>query len=277
MRIARLIMMILICISYAIIVYLLGIKAKGVKINWKEQMDKLIRTSAEQLKENQKRYNEKQVYLSRMGINYTVGRMVLPEEYFLFKVTLALAMCIFCSVLFGVVGIMIGITSYFLPDMFFTIKNKNDNKHILKEIKSIYDTIQIKTQGGMFLTSAIVECYKNTRNRRLKKALYEMSGQIIAKNDLSETIDAFNLKFKNKYIDNLCIILKQALDSGKTVEIMQSIQDQLADMQDAVNLQIKNRLSTKVTVIMLLIFAVTMVFAVAGSFIAINSDLVNGF
>ena len=129
----------------------------------------------------------------------------------------------------------------------------------------------------MFLTSAIVECYKNTRNRRLKKALYEMSGQIIAKNDLAETIDAFNLKFKNKYIDNLCIILKQALDSGKTVEIMQSIQDQLTDMQDAVNLQIKNKLSAKVTAIMLLIFAVTMTLAVAGSLMAVSNDLAKGF
>ena len=186
-------------------------------------------------------------------------------------------MCILCGVLFGTIGVLIGTVAYFLPDLFFTLKNENDNKRILREIKSIYDTIQIKTQGGMFLTSAIVECYKNTRNRRLKKALYEMSGQIIAKNDLAETIDAFNLKFKNKYIDNLCIILKQALDSGKTVEIMQSIQDQLTDMQDAVNLQIKNKLSAKVTIIMLLIFAVTMTLAVTGSLMAVSNDLITGF
>lgn len=261
------------CVCYAGLMATLAVRAGKVKIDWKEQMDRLLAVSGRQLKGNRKRYEERKVYLSRIGAGYLAGRTVLPEEYLLVQISSALAACFLEGVLFGKVGLLGAAVGFFLPGMFLAIKNGRDNKRILRDVKGIYDTIQIKTQGGMFLTSAITECYKNTRNRRLKKALYEMSGQIIAKNDITETIDTFNMKFKNPYIDNLCIILKQSLDSGKTVEIMESIQDQLADMQNAVNLQIRNRLNAKVLFVQMLLYLVIVAFCISVSFAAVGMDV----
>lgn len=263
----------LICICYAGLMATFAIRASKVKIDWKEQMDRLLAASGKQMKGNKKRYEERKVYLSRIGAGYLVGRTVLPEEYLLIQISSALAACFLEGVLFGKVGLLGAVVGFFLPGLFLTIKNSRDNKRILRDVKGIYDTIQIKTQGGMFLTSAITECYKNTRNRRLKKALYEMSGQIIAKNDITETIDTFNMKFKNPYIDNLCIILKQSLDSGKTVEIMESIQDQLTDMQNAVNLQIRNRLNAKVLFVQMLLYLIIVAFCISTAFVAIGMDV----
>lgn len=263
----------LICGCYAGLMAMFAIRASKVKINWKEQMDRLLTASGKQLKGNQKWYEERKVYLSRIGAAYLAGRTVLPEEYLLIQVSSALIACFLEGVFLGKVGVLGAAAGFFLPGIFLTMKNSRDNKRILRDVKGIYDTIQIKTQGGMFLTSAITECYKNTRNQRLKKALYEMSGQIIAKNDITETIDAFNMKFKNPYIDNLCIILKQSLDSGKTVEIMESIQDQLADMQNAVNLQIRNRLNAKVLFVQMLLYLVIVAFCISTSFVAVGMDV----
>lgn len=116
---------------------------------------------------------------------------------------------------FGMVGSFLALAGFFIPDIYAKVSNNSDNEKILLDIRGIFDTIRIKTEGGMFLTSAIMECYKNTRNRRLKQALFEMNAQIIAKNDIRETVDVFNSKFKNKYIDTLCVILKQSLEAGK--------------------------------------------------------------
>lgn len=262
-----------ISLCYAVLLVFLVQRVKRVEINWKEQLDKLLEASKEQLKGHQKWYENRKVYLARMGINYRWGRTVLPEEYLFFQILVGSVAGLAGIVVVGFPGVLAAVIGFFAPGMVYGSLNDKDNKAILKEVKNIYDTIQIKTQGGMFLTSAITECYRNTRNRRLKKALSEMSAQIIAKSNLKETIDEFNLKFKNKYIDNLCIILKQSLDSGKTVEIMKSIQDQLGDMQEAVNLQMRNRLNSRVILELVLVALAVIFICVGVSLVSIGVDI----
>ena len=271
----RFFVILFLCLCYTGLIILLALRASKIKINRQELMHKILEVSGNQLKGNQKRYEKRKLYLSQMGANYFAGRTVLPEEYFLLRVSIAFLFAFLTVVFFGTItmSILCSIFGFLLPDLLLQIMNDRNNTRILKDIKSIFDTIKIKTQGGMFLTSAITECYRNTRNRRLKQALYEMSGQIIAKQDLVETIDSFNIKFKNKYIDTLCIILKQSLDSGKTVEIMESIQDQLTDMQEAVNLQIRNKLNAKVLVVQILLYAVIIVLCICASVFAISADI----
>lgn len=260
-------------VCYAALLIQLLKKSSHFKINWKEQMERLLESSVEQLKGKEKWYENRKVYLSRIGINYRLGKELMPEEYLLLQLLSGGVCGLLGLLLFGFAGILGLPIGFFLPGVLFESMNERDNKRILNEVKGIYDTIQIKTQGGMFLTSAITECYRNTRNERLKKALLEMSGQIIAKNNLTETIDEFNMKFKNKYIDNLCIILKQSLDSGKTVEIMESIQDQLSDIQEAVNLQMRNRLESRVMLEMVLVFITLIFICVFISLMSISVDV----
>lgn len=116
----------------------------------------------------------------------------------------------------------------------------------------------------MFLTAALQECYKNARNRRLKEALREMHNEIITKSNVSDAVEKFNLKFKNKYIDTFCIIIKQSLESGKTVEILKDMSEQLAEMQQTINLKAKNRLDAQIQAIQLLIYVAILVLCIYG-------------
>jgi pilus assembly protein TadC len=121
-------------------------------------------------------------------------------------------------------------------------------------MKGVYDTLKIKTEGGMFFISALQECYKNARNKRLKDGLRELHNEIVTKSDINAAVDNFNVKFKNKYIDTFCVIIKQALESGKSVEILRDMSDQLADMQEAINVKYQNKLEAQINVIQIMIY-----------------------
>lgn len=274
MSIVKLALILQISIVYMGIVLVLAKRARMIKIDWGAQLNWLVESSGKQMKRNERRYEDKKVFLSQMGVNYLLKRTVLPEEYLLFRLSVSICFCVagiaLCNV---IIGTLLGLLGYYLPAFILEKSNEKNNKRMLKDVKIIYDTIQIKTQGGMFLTDAISECYRNVRNKRLKRALYEMSGKMIVNHDLEETIDELNMKFKDKYIDNLCIILKQALDSGKTVEILESVQDQMADMQDVLALQMKNRVNTKVFWTEVVIFFVGFVLALWMAIISVTSTI----
>lgn len=270
----RIILSLFICVIYSVLVYEMANRARSVKIDWGMQFERLLDSSGKRMKKNERKYTEKRLYLSQIGVNYLMKRTVLPEEYFLFRVSLAIGIGILGMLIFSIgMGILFGFLGYCLPETVLQKNNEKNNKKMLRDVKVIYDTIQIKTQGGMFLTDAISECYRNVANPRLKRALYEMSGKMIMNHDLEATIDEFNLKFKDKYIDNLCIILKQALDSGKTVEIMESVQDQMADMQEVIAMQARNKAKRQVFFVEVLIFLVAFVVTMYMAILSVTATI----
>ncbi|MBP3609471.1 MAG: hypothetical protein J6J42_03940 [Lachnospiraceae bacterium] len=274
MNVIRYITMLIICGAYLGVILELMKRAHTVKIDWGAQLDWLMESSGNRLKRNKKKYEQRKIYLSQIGVNYFAKRLVLPEEYLLARLTLAVIVAAAGTLFLGAVsGLFAGVLGFLLPDVILQKMNEKNNKQMLKDIKSIYDTIQIKTQGGMFLTEAIAECYRNVTNGRLKRALYEMSGELIVNHDMEATIDEFNLKFKNKYIDNLCIILKQALDSGKTAEIMESVQDQMTDMQDVINLQVRTKTEKKVFFVEVVIFVTVVLLGIGMAAISAISTI----
>lgn len=239
----------------------------------RDMLKQLLESTETQL-QKQGRYEEKRNYLSRMGVNYVMGRTVSPEEFLLIKVVTGVFITAVLAWGFGVAGGIIGwFIGYFSYDVLIRLLNSAANEKMLPDIKSVFDTLKIKTEGGMFLTSAIMECYKNTRHPRLKQALFEMNGQLIAKNDIGETIDDFGMKFHNKQVDILCIILKQSMESGKTVEILKDISDHLADMQQAINLKAKNKMESQTLIIQLLMYALIIVLCVYGIIVSMGSDM----
>lgn len=235
---------------------------------------KHILDSVEEQIQGSGRYEAKKLYLSQIGVNYMMGREVNPEEFFLVKAVTGIFLAAVCGFRFGLIGIVFGgVIGYCGYEILLNRINNAANEKMLPDIKGVFDTLKIKTEGGMFLTSAIAECYKNTRTPRLKQALFEMSGQLIAKNDINDTIDDFGSKFKNKQIDTLCIILKQSMESGRTVEILKDISDQLADMQQAINLRIKNKMESKALTIQLLMYVIILVMCAYGIVIFAKTDM----
>ena len=47
--------------------------------------------------------------------------------------------------------------------------------------------------------------------------------KIVIKNDIESAVIEFNKCFENSYIDTLCVTIKQSLESGKSVQILEDL------------------------------------------------------
>lgn len=205
-------------------------------------------------KKHKRKYNEIQIYLSRIGANYLIGRIIDPIEYIGLKLVLSILFGASGLAFAGNIGLIVGvIIGYKAPGFILGIANERDNDAILGDIRSVYETLRIKTESGMFLTTSVRQCYKVVSNKRLKKALLELSGELGTTNNVKNSIDLFQMKFKNRYVDQLCITLRQGFDSGSTLNGLTDIANNLNDIQKAIELDSKNRLEKEVMCTQLLI------------------------
>ncbi|MBL4932276.1 type II secretion system F family protein [Clostridium paridis] len=218
-------------------------------------------------------YKNIEKHLKQMGFKEIFGKDVTPTEFMLVKIVLALVFSV------GVLNqgilwsIALGIIAYFLPDVLIRIGNSVDNEEILPDLKRVYDTLRIQTKAGVFLTMSLTECYLSVKTPRLKKALLELNSYILTKSDIDEAVEDFNSKFKSPYIDTFCIVIKQSVSSGKTVEILEDLSEQISDIQDAINLKLAERVKAKLQFQQLLIYIGVIAIVVYSMFIEILSSL----
>lgn len=187
-------------------------------------------------------YEYKALALSRMGVNYHMGKILTPTEYFMIQLASAAFFLFIGTLSFGVLGTVAGVLGYFLPQLLFQYLNEKDNEKMLPDIKSIFDTMLVNLEAGVFLTEAVADSYRHVENRRLKKALLELNSELIATNDFEESVSKFELKFSNKYINNLCVILKQSRDSGMSVEMLSDMSSYMTDVSRALNIKKQKKL-----------------------------------
>ena len=93
---------------------------------------------------------------------------------------------------------------------------------------------------------ALAECYGSAKEKRLKQALLELAGDIVMKADIYDSLNRFQAKFDNRYVDSLCITILQALESGQAVELLRDIGEQIKDMEKAVLERRKAALDRKI-------------------------------
>ncbi len=187
-------------------------------------------------------YEDKMMELSKLGVNYHIGRNISPSEYLMIQFG--------CGVLLGVAGVfMVGplgclaaLLGYVLPTAFFRYQNERDNEKMLSDIKTIYDTMIVSMEAGVFLTEAIADCYQQVEHKRLKKALLELNSELIATNQIEESVNKFEMKFSNDYISNLCVILRQAGESGMSVNMLSDMAKHMTDVSGALNIKKQKKL-----------------------------------
>lgn len=136
--------------------------------------------------------------------------------------------------------------------------NEQDNEKMLPDIRKIYNTLKIQSKAGMYLTESLLEIYRVVTNKRLKKALLELNGNLYIKNQITEAIDDFNSKFNNDYIDMMCTTITQAEQSGQSVKILNDISGQLVAVQKQMHKKEENRLEGKLVILQLLL-AITII------------------
>ena len=150
----------------------------------------------------------------------------------------------------GAIGFMINpyisavtfIAGLCIPVLVIVISNSSDNDAMLADIESIYDIIRIQARAGIFVQDSLMDCYMMTCSKRLKSALLELCNRISTKCTMEEAVSEFNKKFANRHIDILCIVLNQAQTSGKTVQILSDMSEQIRQVRHAYSLKEKSRL-----------------------------------
>lgn len=149
---------------------------------------------------------------------------------------------------------LLAVAGFFIPLMLVVISNKSDNDAMMPDIESMYDIIKIQAKAGVFIQDSLMDCYMLCTNGRLKAALLEMCNRMSTKSTLKEAVDEFNSKFSNVHIDILCIILNQAQTSGKTVQILSDMSEQIRLVRHTHAMKEKGRLERRIEVLELLIF-----------------------
>lgn len=233
-----------------------------MKLRWKESASKVsdagndfVGRILKKSKLNYFQYDSIETFLNTKGAVYMFGTIANPVIYMLIK-TLTFLLLFMTGVSVGgfALAFLLGVTGFFLPDVLLTISNSADNDAMLGDIKCIYDTLRIQTKAGVFLSASLSECYLAVRNRRLKSALLELTNDISTRRDIDDALERFNEKFDCGQIDIFCIVIRQSMESGRSVKILEDLSLQMNDLQHAINMKEKEALDRKVQVIELLIF-----------------------
>lgn len=233
-----------------------------MKINWKENVSKASDAGTDfagrilkKSKINYFNFDGIQKFLNTKGATYLFGEMATPVTFMIVKILIFLLLFMVGMSLGGALpGALIGIAGFFVPDILLTISNSADNDAMLSDIKCIYDTLRIQTKAGVFLSASLCECYLAVKNRRLKSALLELTNDISTRRDIDDALERFNEKFDCGQIDIFCIVIRQSMESGRSVKVLEDLSLQMNDLQHAINMKEKEALERKVQIIELLIF-----------------------
>jgi len=184
--------------------------------------------------------------LKSKGVYYLTNDRLTPGMYIVIKFMTMMFVFIVTFEFNKLFTIVITIIAFFLPDILIDLSNKNDNEKMMTDIKNMFDIIKIHTRAGVFLTQSLTECYLVVENKRLKTELLKMINALITTNDVNSAVSDFNSSFDNSYINVLCIIIVQAQESGFSLQMIQDLSKQIADMQTAVNVKLKTSLERKI-------------------------------
>lgn len=253
------------------------------KLGWKESVSRISDKGADFagriLKKSKMSYlnfDSMQRFLTSKGAVYMFGDAATPVSFLAVKAISCLLLFITGMSLGGILsGIVLGITGFFVPDMLLNLSNSMDNDAMLSDIKCIYDTLRIQTKAGVFLSASLCECYLAVRNRRLKSALLELSNDISTRYDVEDSLERFNEKFDCGQIDIFCIVIRQSMESGRSVKVLEDLSMQMNDLQHAINLKEKEALDRKVQIIELLIFVGLLAVTVYSLGVEVMSSILN--
>lgn len=200
-------------------------------------------------------YDRVKIYLSRNGVDYMFKNKITPMAYFIIRFSLMIIGFVSLSykidLFWGIIGGAIG---FYLFDIMIRLSNDSDNDKMLIDIKCMYDSLKIQTKAGVYLTNSLAECYMCVESDRLKAALLELNNNIITKKEIETAIDEFNIQFNNTYIDAFCIVIKQSLESGQTINALADISNQISDVQSSIHSRHFSALERRTQLIELFMF-----------------------
>ena len=173
--------------------------------------------------------------LSKYGVMYMMKDYNMEPSVFV-TVKMVIAACIgflffllspspLLMLVFFAIGCLIG---FFIPDVVIRISNNSDNESMQSDIMSIYVILKIHARAGVYITDSLIECQRSISHPRLKQAINEMNNNILSSRiTLEEAVDQFNARFCNEQIDNISVIIKQALRTGRSADLLADLSKQI--------------------------------------------------
>ncbi len=206
-------------------------------------------------------YRSMQNWLIGNGATYHYSRGIQPVSFLALSILCGLAgLAVLSEISVGYGMLAAGLLGM-APGWLLIYMNEQDNRKMLQEIKMVYHALELQLQAGVYVTDALAECYGSVREPRLRQALLDLAGDIVVKADIYQALERFQGKFRNRYIDALCITIMQALESGQAVELLRDISEQIKDMEKTVLERQKNALDRSVTFYQLGILAAVLAVA----------------
>ena len=191
--------------------------------------------------------------LTSKGMKFKFKHMG-PMEYLAINVILAIVCAMFGYLmhpLAAIPGLFIG---WNLFDLYIIYSNNSDNQDMMEDIRIAIVTLKMQTRAGLYITNTLAATLTVVKNKRLKEAIIQLSGDIYNSETIDKAVDIFNSKFENMYIDALAVIIKQNTESGKASQSLKDIETSLDTLQAAIIERQKKSMDTQVTIIKLMIY-----------------------
>lgn len=188
-------------------------------------------------------YEEIKAFLQANGAAGHYGRWVDPIRYLALEICAAAFLFLVGIRIHFLASIGMCILGFLLPGMLLRYMNAEDNKKMIKDLQLLYDALQIQIRSGVHVTHAISESYRSISKGRLRTALRELSTELYMKCAFEECVSNFNKKFNSVFIDSLCLILIQAQETGKAVDLLRDMTAQIEDMRSVLQLKKKEQLN----------------------------------
>lgn len=211
-----------------------------------------------------KKADETNLFLSQYGAEYNLGIRRI-WQYATLKIFCAI--CTFVTALqlmSPIFSFICGIFGYMFPTMLIKSLNKSNNEKMFGDLKALYDTLRIQQSAGIYITNAILDCYLVVKNRRLKSALRQISGDILSEKDIAKAVSTLSLKFRNDYIDEFVTIISQSVQTGQMVKILEEINRQMINIEDVMNGRREAAIDRRMMIIQVLMFIGILAAAIYG-------------
>jgi len=256
-KIVLLLILVFLAVQVYTLVSILMSKSDQITVMAKKSVDIAMGRS----KSSYFNYDKITADLSKYGIMYMFHDYNLePSTFIIAKLIAAIGtgLLVFIiapsQIFIALIGVVAG---FFIPDGLMRLSNASDNDSIRDDVLLIYRTLKIHARAGVYITDSLIECQRSILNPRLKQALNEMNNNILSSRvTVEEAVDQFNSRFCNEQIDDLSIIIKQAIRTGRSADLLTDISKQIETSNNIQTQKKKDTLKRKTAITQVMFFGI---------------------
>ncbi len=197
-------------------------------------------------------------FLKENGITYLVGVNISAITFWGISVGCGIFIVLFEVMVLEknfIINFITFVLGSFLPAGLLMSSNKSDNDTMLEDIKLVYEMLKIQVHAGVYIMDALDNCSRMVKNKRLQQGLNRLLCEIFMSRNINDALDNFNNSFRNTHIDTLVIILKQSMESGYSVQNLDSAFEQVVDVERAINIRMENAVERNTQILQVLFMA----------------------